>query len=87
MPLEFEAQVTRTGGTLELVATTVVAHRRLGLTWIPAGPLKAPTELVVRARLIPHTGDGREAARAPARSPRPRRLNSRYRFMAGWTRV
>lgn len=49
--VSFELRTTERDGALDLVATLAVAHRRLGLHWLPAGPLKAPTELVVRARL------------------------------------
>jgi hypothetical protein len=49
----FELRTTERNGAVEIVATLAVAHRRLGLHWLPAGPLKAPTELVLRARLAP----------------------------------
>jgi hypothetical protein len=53
VPMEFDATLTRRGNSLWLVARIPVDHRRLGLTWLPSGPLKAPTEVVVRARLVP----------------------------------
>ena len=83
MPLEFGVRVTMHEGSLEVRATTVVNHRRLGLTWIPAGPLKAPTELVVRARLIRVTDDEARGSIAIARGRRSTAVNSRYSFMGG----
>jgi hypothetical protein len=59
------------------VATLAIAHRKLGLHWLPAGPLKAPTELVLRARLAP-------VLRTSAYTHAPKRtgsLDRRYRFM------
>jgi polyisoprenoid-binding protein YceI len=53
IPMELHATVNRTGTSLSLVGRIPVDHRRLGLTWLPAGPLKAPTEVVVRADLVP----------------------------------
>jgi polyisoprenoid-binding protein YceI len=71
VPLDFAARVTITGGSLEIAGTAVVDHRRLGMTWLPAGPLKAPTEVVLRARLIPITDHDPRATTAMARAPAP----------------
>jgi polyisoprenoid-binding protein YceI len=80
VPLEFLARVMNTDGSLELSATAVVNHRRLGLVWVPAGPLKVPTELVIRTRLIPVTADERASTTARRRR-RPLAINSRYHVM------
>ena len=81
-PLELEVRAIEVNGSLEVTATAIVDHRRLGLTWIPAGPQKAPTELAVRARLIPITDAARHGSVAVGRRRRPLPVNSRYSFMA-----
>ena len=75
--VSFDVRTTENDGALELVATIAVAHRKLGLHWLPAGPLKAPTKLIVRARLAPVV---RTAAHTVA-PPRTGHLDRRYRFM------
>jgi polyisoprenoid-binding protein YceI len=82
VPLELAVRLTKVGDALEVRAATAADHRRLGLTWIPVGPLKAPTELVMRARLIPITDDEARGSTAMARRRRPTAVNNRYSFMA-----
>lgn len=53
VPLEFEAAVRVIDGELELEAVAVVDQRRLGMTWSPLGLVRAPSKLLVRARLNP----------------------------------
>ena len=71
-PTEFSVRVRERSGALEVEATAAADHRRLGFSWIPAGPLKARTEVTLRARLRPAAG--------PERRPV---TNSRYQFMGG----
>ena len=54
-PTEFIIRVRESSGALEVEATAAVDHRRLGFSWIPAGPLKARTEITLRARLLQPT--------------------------------
>jgi hypothetical protein len=82
MPLEVGIRAMEVDGSLDVMATALVDHRRLGLTWIPAGPLKAPTELAMRARLIPITDAARRGSVGIPRRRRPTAVNSRYSFMA-----
>jgi polyisoprenoid-binding protein YceI len=56
VPVQLDATVSRTGNSLRFVGRIPVDHRRLGLAWLPSGPLKAPTEVVVHARLVPAAG-------------------------------
>lgn len=82
VPVEFTARVKNTNGSLEIDATMAVNHRRLGMPWLPGGPLKAPSELVVRADLSPTEGHVPSATTAVPRRRRPRPINSRYHLMA-----
>jgi hypothetical protein len=77
LAVSFELRTTEREDALEVVTRLTVAHRKLGLHWLPAGPLKAPTELVLRARLV-------SVARTSAHTVAPARggLDRRYRFMA-----
>jgi polyisoprenoid-binding protein YceI len=69
---EFTVRLRESSGALEIEAAAAADHRKLGLIWIPAGPLKARTDVTLRARLL------------PAASPTRRRVtNSRYHFMGG----
>ena len=52
MPLDVDATLRRVGDELEVEATTLADHRRLGMTWSPLGILRAPSRLIVRGRLI-----------------------------------
>jgi polyisoprenoid-binding protein YceI len=52
IPLELEAQVRHHDGGLELVSTTTVRHRELGMTWSPLGVISPRSELIVRAHLV-----------------------------------
>lgn len=51
VPVQAEATVTLVGDEHEIEATALVDHRELGMTWSPAGILRAPSKLVVRGRL------------------------------------
>jgi hypothetical protein len=44
---------------LEIEAVTDAAHRKLDMTWSPLGILRAPSRLVVRARLVRAEGTQR----------------------------
>jgi polyisoprenoid-binding protein YceI len=81
LPLTMRLRARHQKTSLDVTATAVVDHRQLGLLWIPAGPLKAPTELVVRARLRRLTDSDEVRCRPQLRPRRPR--NSRYGFMTG----
>jgi polyisoprenoid-binding protein YceI len=52
IPLELDAAVRLVDGELEVEAVTHADQRRLGMTWSPLGLVRAPTKLIVRARLI-----------------------------------
>ena len=39
-------------GELELEASALADHRKLGMTWSPLGILRAPSKLIVRGRLV-----------------------------------
>jgi polyisoprenoid-binding protein YceI len=56
IPLELDAVVRVVDGELELEAVTYADQRRLGMTWSPLGLLRAPSKLIVRARLIREEG-------------------------------
>ena len=43
-------------GELEVEAVTYADQRQLGMTWSPLGMLRAPSKLIVRARLIREEG-------------------------------
>lgn len=53
IPLELEATAREQDGELELSAATEVDQRQLGMIWSPARMLRAPSKLIVTARLIP----------------------------------
>ena len=40
-------------GELEVEASALADHRKLGMTWSPLGILRAPSKLIVRGRLVP----------------------------------
>jgi polyisoprenoid-binding protein YceI len=54
--LELDAAVRVVDGELEVEAVTYADHRQLGMTWSPLGFLRAPSKLIVRARLIREEG-------------------------------
>ena len=78
-PISLSALVTFARERRELTVRMIVDHRRLGLVWI-TGPLKAPTELVLRASLVPRADSSGSVG--VARKRRPKLSNSRYRVMA-----
>jgi polyisoprenoid-binding protein YceI len=67
LPLSFEAAVRELEGELEVETTTLVDHRRLGMTWSPLGMVRSPSTLHVRARLAPE----RKSRRLGSSAPRP----------------
>jgi polyisoprenoid-binding protein YceI len=50
--LELDATVREVDGELEIEAVTEADHRGLGMTWSPLGILRAPSQLIVRGRLV-----------------------------------
>jgi polyisoprenoid-binding protein YceI len=52
IPLGVDASVRAVGGELELEASALADHRKLGMTWSPLGILRAPSKLIVRGRLV-----------------------------------
>ena len=56
IPLAFETNIHRTDGELEAEAVAEVDHRELGMTWSPLGILRAPSTLIVCARLVRDAG-------------------------------
>jgi polyisoprenoid-binding protein YceI len=56
IPLAFETTIHQTDGELETEAVTQVDHRKLGMTWSPLGILRAPSTLIVHARLVRDAG-------------------------------
>jgi polyisoprenoid-binding protein YceI len=52
IPLEVSARMRSVGDELELEASTVAAHRELGMTWSPLGMIAPRSELRIKARLI-----------------------------------
>jgi len=52
IPLDIDAAVREIDGELELEASTLADHRKLGITWSPLGIMRAPSKLIVRARLV-----------------------------------
>ena len=52
MPLELEAGLGRVGDELEVVSSTHVDHRELGMTHSTLGMIRTPSELIVRGRLV-----------------------------------
>ena len=79
VPLELELSAARENGSLDLTASASVDHRRLGVSWVPAGPLRAATDLVVHLQL--HAAPEPELQVSRLRRSEP--LGSRYRFMGG----
>jgi polyisoprenoid-binding protein YceI len=58
VPLDVDGTVTAVGDEFEIEACARVDQRELGMTFSPLGTVRAPTELVVRGRLV-HTEDVR----------------------------
>ena len=56
IPLELDAAVRVVDGELEVEAVTYADQRQLGMTWSPLGLLRAPSKVIVRARLIREEG-------------------------------
>jgi polyisoprenoid-binding protein YceI len=56
IPLELDATVRVVDGELEVEAVTYADQRRLGMTFSPLGTVRAPSKLIVRARLIREEG-------------------------------
>ena len=52
IPLELDATVRVVDGELEVEAVTYADQRLLGMTFSPLGTVRAPSKLIVRARLI-----------------------------------
>ena len=53
IPLDIDAAVREVDGELEVEASALADHRKLGMTWSPLGILRAPSKLIVRGRLVP----------------------------------
>jgi polyisoprenoid-binding protein YceI len=56
IPLELDAAVRSVDGELEVEAVTYADQRQLGMTWSPLAMVRAPSKLIVRARLIREEG-------------------------------
>jgi len=56
IPLELDATVRIVDGELDLEAVTYADQRELGMTWSPLGMVRAPSKLIVRARLVREEG-------------------------------
>lgn len=52
VPLDVHATAAAVGDEFEIEATALVDHRELGITWSPRGILRAPSNLIVRGRLV-----------------------------------
>jgi polyisoprenoid-binding protein YceI len=52
IPLDIDAAVREVDGELEIEASALADHRKLGMTWSPLGIMRAPSKLVVRGRLV-----------------------------------
>jgi polyisoprenoid-binding protein YceI len=52
IPLHVDGTVTPVDGEFEIEATALADQRELGMTWSPIGITRAPSELVVRGRLV-----------------------------------
>jgi polyisoprenoid-binding protein YceI len=52
VPLDVDASLRPVGDEIEVAATVSVDHRELGMTWSPLGILRAPSKVIVRARLV-----------------------------------
>jgi hypothetical protein len=79
--MALRAQVTLSRDLRGLTAILIVDHRRFGLGWI-AGPLDAPTELVLRAPLVPVAVDEPAPAGVVRRRTRISAVHRRYRRVA-----
>jgi polyisoprenoid-binding protein YceI len=53
IPLDIDAAVREVDGELEVEASALADHRKLGMTWSPLGIMRAPSKLIVRGRLVP----------------------------------
>lgn len=53
IPLDVDAAVREVDGELEVEASALADHRKLGMTWSPLGIMRAPSKLIVRGRLVP----------------------------------
>ena len=51
VPVDVDAAVREVDGELDVLATTLVDHRKLGMMWSPLGIMRAPSKLIVRGRL------------------------------------
>ena len=56
VPMELEGVIRPDGDEFEVDVTTLVDHRELGLTWNRLGMMRAPSKLIVRARLVRSDG-------------------------------
>jgi polyisoprenoid-binding protein YceI len=52
IPLDIDAAMREVDGELEVEASALADHRKLGMTWSPLGILRAPSKLIVRGRLV-----------------------------------
>lgn len=50
--VELDANVSTVDGELQIDAATLADHRKLGMTWSPAGILRSPSKLIVSGRLL-----------------------------------
>lgn len=87
VPLEFHVDVAKSESTLDITAVVAADHTRLGVFWVPAGPLRAPTDLVVRARLVPITHRSAPRSIAVPRGRPERAVNANRRSMRLHTAV
>jgi polyisoprenoid-binding protein YceI len=53
VPLEFDATLRHLDRELEVIASTNVDHRQLGMTWSPLRMIRTPSKLIVTGRLVP----------------------------------
>lgn len=65
LPLELQATIHSEDDELEINAETEADYRLLGMTWSPAGMLRAPVKLVVKGRLIPVSVPESTTGRSP----------------------
>jgi polyisoprenoid-binding protein YceI len=52
IPLDVDATVTPAGDEFEIEVSAIADHRELGMLWSPMGVLRAPSNLIVRGRLV-----------------------------------
>ena len=52
VPVDVDAAIREVDGELDVQATTLVDHRKLGMMWSPLGIMRAPSKLIVRGRLV-----------------------------------